>query len=191
MNETVKQETVDAIRLDAETAKAINRLMLDAWPHIAQQKEGTTDFLMQRWMSYKGSHLQRPLYHLAYRAGDLAALAHTFARTIASPEGSMTVMGLANVCVIKSEQGQGLGRQVVKAAFTRIERGDFKFCLFQTSSKVELFYTRLGAVTVGNRFYNSFSEDPMANPFWESVPMRYPAVCPWPASDIDLRGPGF
>ncbi len=103
----------------------------------------------------------------------------------------MTVMGLANVCVLKGERGQGLGRHVVEAAFTRVERVDFEACLFQTSPEVEPFYTRLGAVAVGNRFYNSFSDDPTANPFWESVAMRYPAGAAWPASDVDLRGPGF
>lgn len=191
MNDSIEEKTAEAVRLDEAKAKAINRLMLETWPHIAEQKEGTVDFLLGRWANYAGAYERRPLYHLAYRAGDLVALAHTFARTIASSERELTVMGLANVCVVKGEQGRGYGRRVVQAAFGRVNRGDFQSSLFQTTPGVEPFYARLGAVAVRNRFFNSYAEDPAANPFWEEVAMMYPATGFWSASDIDLRGPGY
>lgn len=191
MNDAIVEKTIDAARLDPNVAEAINRLMLEAWPHIAVQQEGTEDFLMRRWEGYSNSSVQRPLYHLGYRAGELVALAHTFGRTVASEAGEMTLMGLANVCVAKRERGHGLGRRVVEAALARVDRSDFQLSLFQTTPEVAPFYARLGAVTVNNRFCNSLAEDPAANPFWEPVAMRYPATGFWPDSDIDLRGPGF
>ncbi len=191
MNDAVEEIHIDAVRLDSNVAKAINRLMLEAWPTIAEQPEGTADFLMGRWAGYSGSNQHAPLYQLGYRAGELVALAHTFARTVASAEGEMILMGLANVCVAKCERGHGLGRQVVKSAFARVDRGDFKQSLFQTTVEVAPFYICLGAVPVNNRFRNSLAENPAANPFWEPVAMRYPATAVWPNSDIDLLGPGF
>lgn len=191
MPDTIEQQTVDAVELGPDIAQRINRLMLATWPQIAQAKEGTVDFLLHRWTNYSGTEEHRPLYHLVYYAGELVGLAHTFARTIASCEGEMTIMGLANVCVEERERGRGYGRLVVRAAFERIQRGDFSVALFQTTSRVELFYQQLGAVTVNNRFFNSLGEDPNANPFWDPLAMRYPATAPWPKSDIDIRGPGY
>jgi GNAT superfamily N-acetyltransferase len=187
----VVQETIDAIYLNPVTASAINRLMLATWPHIATAKEGTIDFLLQRWATYGGAMKHRPLYHLAYLDGELIGLAHTFPRTIAGAQGEMLIMGLANVCVAQQLRGRGLGRTIVRAAFDRISGADFSVSLFQTTAAVAPFYRRLGAVGVNNRVYNSLAEDPTANPFWDPVAMRYPATAAWPDSDIDLRGPGY
>jgi GNAT superfamily N-acetyltransferase len=184
-------QNIDAVRLNSVTAAAINQLMLATWPHIANAKEGTIDFLLQRWTNYQDAEEHRPSYHLVYLDGELAGLAHTFPRTIASRQGEMVVMGLANVCVTHRHRGRGLGRIVVDAAFDRIRTGEFSVALFQTTAAVEPFYRRLGAVPVHNRFYNSFADDPAANPFWDPVAMRYPASVYWPNSEIDLRGPGY
>jgi predicted GNAT family N-acyltransferase len=126
-----------------------------------------------------------------YSSGELIALAHTFGRTIASREGEMTVMGLANVCVAQRERGRGCGRVVTQAAFARVQQGDFPLALFQTTPEVEPFYWRLGCIAVRNRFCNSLAADPHANPFWDPIAMRYPATIDWTESDIDIRGPGY
>jgi GNAT superfamily N-acetyltransferase len=191
MHHAAEVRAIDAAQIDAGVAGEINRLMLDAWPHLAQQWEGTIEFLLRRWSTYDGPRQEQPLYHLIYQAGELVALAHTFGRTIGSSEGMLTVMGLANVCVEKGLQGQGFGRQAAEAALARVDRGDFPASLFQTSLLVEPFYAQLGAARATNRFFNSLADDPTANPFWEPVVMRYPATAPWPAGDVDLRGPGY
>ena len=191
MATAVEQANVNAAQLDSAVACAIHKLRLEAWPHIAERKDGTAGFLMKHWRDYSGATQHRPIYHLAYAAGDLVAVAHTFAGTIARREGELTIMGLASVCVTKGERGHGYGRLVVQSAFARVDGGDFEFSLFQTTPAVEPFYLRLGAVEAPNRFFNSLAEDPSANPFWDPVAMRYPASGFWPTSDIDLLGPGF
>lgn len=191
MAATVEQIAVHAGQLDSPLANAIHKLRLEAWPHLAGRADGTVEFLMMRWQGYSGSERHQPIYHLVYAAGNLVAVAHTFGRTIASRERELSIMGLASVCVARSERCHGYGRLVVQSAFARVDRGDFEFSLFQTTPAVEPFYRRLGVVTIHNRFYNSFADDPTANPFWDPVPMRYPASGSWPSSDIDLRGPGF
>jgi GNAT superfamily N-acetyltransferase len=113
-------ETIDAVSLEPAIAAAINRLMVATWPHIANAKEGTIDFLLERWTHYDGDEQHRPLYHLAQREGALLGLAHTFPRTIASAQGEMVVMGLANVCVAQTHRAQGLGRLIVESAFDRV-----------------------------------------------------------------------
>jgi GNAT superfamily N-acetyltransferase len=191
MQHAIEERTIDAGPIDARVASDINRLMLDAWPHLTQQREGTVRFLLQRWSAYEGPPQQGPRYHLIYQAGEPIALAHTFGRTVCTSDGALTVMGLANVCVDARWQGRGYGQQVVEAALARVDLGDFPLSLFQTSLKVEPFYLRLGAARATNRFFNSLADDPTANPFWEPVAMRYPATAPWPASEVDLQGPGF
>lgn len=188
---SLELKTVDAICVDLPTAHAINGLMRATWPAIAQAREGTVDFILHRWTHYDGPSRQRPHYHLLWEAGALVGLAHTFGRTISSGDGRRTIMGLANVCVPERLRGRGLGRRVVEAAFSRIDRGDFDCCLFQTTERVAPFYASLGAVQVQNRFFNSLSADPQANPFWDPVAMRFPAAASWPTTDIDLCGPGY
>jgi predicted N-acetyltransferase YhbS len=120
------------------------------------------------------------------------AIAHarTFERVIHSPSSSLTVMGLAGVCVLPERRGEGLGRDVVKKAFRRIEAGDFAVSLFQTA--VPDFYRKLGARSVTNRFVNSRNTgDPDATPWWDPDIMIYPAGFAWPEGTIDLNGTGY
>jgi predicted GNAT family N-acyltransferase len=191
MFEACQVVTAEALHLPLELAEAITQLRLEAWPHIAGRPDATAQFLIDRWRDYAGSHEHRPLYHVALCNGELVAMANTFARTIASGDRRFTIMSLASVCTARRLRGRGYGRSVVRAAFERVVRDGFEFSLFQTTHAVEPFYAQLGAVKVDNRFYNSLSDDPDANPFWDPVPMRYPATGSWPTSPIDLLGPGY
>ncbi len=118
------------------------------------------------------------------------AHAESFARTIRTPEGTLTAMALAGVCVDPACRGRGLGHQVVTAAFSEVEEGRYPLALFQTG--VPGFYAPLGGRTVDNRFFNRLAPDtPETNPWWESSIMIYPATASWPSGDIDLGGPGY
>jgi predicted N-acetyltransferase YhbS len=97
---------------------------------------------------------------------------------------------LAAVCVHPEWRGRGWGRAVAQAAFEHSPRECDGPVLFQTS--VPGFYEKLGARVVANRFFNSLDEEnPQASPFLYDYAMIHPAGWPWPAGDVDLRGPGF
>jgi predicted GNAT family N-acyltransferase len=103
----------------------------------------------------------------------------------------MTVLALARVCTARDFRGHKLGQAVVRAAFAFVDDDTFPFALFQTTDDVQSFYENLGAVRIYNRFVNSLAADPMANPWWSPVIMRYPAGPRWPEGQIDLGGPGY
>ena len=146
MKDIIAEHTIDAIHLDRTVAQAINQLMLATWPQIAQNRVGMIEFLLQRWKHYSGA-VTGTQYHLVYLSGELVALAHKFSRAIASQEGEMILMGLANVCVANRVRGSGYGRLVAQAAFARVKQGDFSLALFQTTPQVETFYQQLGCRT--------------------------------------------
>jgi GNAT superfamily N-acetyltransferase len=103
----------------------------------------------------------------------------------------MNILGLAGVFSVPEARGKGLGRTVVRAAFELVDRGDFPYCLFQTSKAVRGFYESLGACAVSNRITNGLTEQPDVCPFWDDVIMRYPSQGDWPEGTIDLCGPGY
>jgi hypothetical protein len=80
---------------------------------------------------------------------------------------------------------------VVERAFAMVSEGVFQWSLFQTGQGTKAFYEKLGARVVDNRFINSKSENPSANPWWEPLAMAYPSGPGWPEGQIDLNGPGY
>lgn len=121
--------------------------------------------------------------------GVLLGQAETFARTIGWDGGTMTVMGLAGVCVDPARKGQGAGRQVVARAFAEVESGRYPLCLFQT--EVPGFYKRLGCRCVENDFYCLDGDQRIENPWWEPKVMIYPGDGAWPSGAIDLGGGAY
>lgn len=131
------------------------------------------------------------------------ALAHAllFPRDIQTPAGPLRIAELAAVCSHPDHRGRGrgLGRDVVRAAFKRIDDGAYPVSLFQTG--VPDFYARLGARTVENKFINSRWQPPREGespghgtreaPWWNPHVMIYPATYNWPEGEVDLLGPGF
>jgi len=116
--------------------------------------------------------------------------AHTFGRTIGTDQGPLPIMALAGVAVIPEWRGRGLGRSVVRRAFSRVDSGEFAASLFQTD--VPDFYRKIGCCTVHNRFINSLSSlDPTANPWLDNYVMVYPDGFAWPDGVIDLNGAAY
>lgn len=118
------------------------------------------------------------------------ACGRLFARQIMTQKGPLTVGALASVLTRPDLQGNGYGRMIVQAACERVADSTYPLILFQTS--VPAFYEKLGAREIFNRFSDSTSKTPDANP-WRSGPhiMIYPASYPWPDGDIDLCGYGY
>jgi GNAT superfamily N-acetyltransferase len=99
-------------------------------------------------------------------------------------------MALSGVCVWPSYQGRGLGAEIVRRAFGRIDAGEFAVSLFQTT--IPAFYEKLGATSVTNSFANSrHKEHGSTNPWRYDSVMIYPKSYPWPEGPIDLNGPGY
>lgn len=171
---------VESRRATPEEMRAITELVNATWPREAPAP---------------GARAMPPVEqdktHVTIWDGDtLAAHAAFFPRTVRHVAGEFVVMALAGVCVPKDRRGAGLGRRVVLEAFRDVDAGLFRVSLFQTT--VPDFYRRLGAVTVGNRFFNSrHVTGPGKTPWWDPHVMIYPAWTGWPAGDIDLNGPGY
>lgn len=119
----------------------------------------------------------------------IVAHAICFPRAIAVGGKPMTILALAAVCTRTDYRKRGLGSIVIKSCFGRVDRGEFPYCLFQTSHKNRPLYAQLGAAVVPNRIFNSLAADPQANPFWDEIAMAYPPG--FPEGDIDLLGPGY
>jgi predicted N-acetyltransferase YhbS len=133
--------------------------------------------------------------------GDDCALAHAllFPREILTHAGLLRVGALAAVCTDPDHRGKGLGREVVRAAFARVEAGAYPVSLFQTG--VPDFYAKLGSRTIHNTFINSRWQPPAEGrsadhstrdaPWWNPFVMIFPATYAWPEGEVDLVGPGF
>lgn len=128
--------------------------------------------------------------YMVRRDEEILAFGRLFAREIITPSGPLTVGALASVLTRPDLQGNGFGRLIVQGAFDRVHDGTFPVILFQTG--VPGFYQKLGSREVFNRFFDSKSATPAANP-WQSGPhiMIYPAAFAWPDGDIDLGGYGY
>jgi predicted N-acetyltransferase YhbS len=184
-------ETVDRRKITEPDARAIAELLVAVWPRSEKTIETRMGHLMTYWRDYRGPEDEFPRAFIIRQNGLVIAHAAALPRNIGTSNGDITIMGLAQVCSDRAFRGQGLGERVVRAAFDTVDHGSFAHSLFQTSFKVQLFYEKLGACLVTNRIVNSLGEDPVTNPFWDEVVMRYPAPKPWPVGDIDLRGAGY
>lgn len=184
-------EILDARRFSITDARAIAELLSSIWPNPNKPVEYRQQRLLETGRDYHGPEQQAPRSFVIREAGQVIAHAALIPRTIQMPTGETTIAGLSAVCSDKHYRGAGLGELVVRKAFELIDDEIFPFTLFQTNSKVQAFYEKLGAVIVDNHIINSLGNDPQANPFWDEVIMRYPATTPWPEGTIDLLGPGY
>lgn len=175
-----------------DEALAAGQLIADTWPRPDRGPVERAAQLERLGAEYAGPSNEAPISALVFDRELCVAHATSFARTVETAEGPLTVMALAMVTSHEGYRGQGLGALVVRAAFERVDARDFTAALFQTSNAVRPFYERLGACVVTNRIVNSQSDDdPQANPFHDELVMRYPASGPWPEGEIDLAGPGY
>jgi len=186
-----KIEIIDHRTISEPDARAIAELVVSIWPKPGRTIEAFTADILTQWKDYDGPEAQHPRSFLIREGGQVIAHSSAYPRTIGTNEGDFTVLALARVCTDPKVRGRKLGDAVVRASFELVDRGEFPFALFQTTTDVRSFYERLGAVAIDNTFINSLAHDPKVNPFWAEVFMRYPATGNWPKGEIDLRGPGW
>jgi len=189
MSEQFTVESLEETNFSAEKVAPIAELLCAVWPKPGRTVE-TRVAAMTAEMDVADQRLA-PRGFVVCEGGSAIAFAQMLPRTVGTTLGDITIAGLARVCSHPDHRGRGLGEVVVRAAFELVDRGEFEWSLYQTSTKVRPFYERLGAVVAKNRIVNSCGEDPEANPFWDTVVMRYPSNEGWPSGDIDLRGPGY
>jgi predicted GNAT family N-acyltransferase len=184
-------ETIDRRAISEADARDISGLIVSIWPKPDRTVDNFAAAMLTQWTSYQGPESQHPRSFVIRERGRIVAHASAYPRTIGTKAGDMTILGLARVCTDPTVRGKKYGEAVVRAAFGLVDEGSFPFALFQTSRDVRPFYERLGSTVVENQFINSVAEDPMSNPFWAEVLMRYPAGPGWPTGQIDLRGPAW
>jgi predicted N-acetyltransferase YhbS len=182
-------EVLDRRKLTLADARPIAELLAKVF--TKRGFEERLALLMEKWRDYDGPEELHPR-SVIIREGD-KVLAHATAapHVIGTSEGDLTVLGLAHVATDPDARGRKLGQTVVRAVFDLVDHGPYQHALFQTSHSVQAFYEKLGAGLVTSRIVNSRADDPNANPFWDDVVMRYPAVKHWPEGTIDLRSPGW
>lgn len=184
-------ETIDQRTISEENARSIAELLVAIWPKPGRTVETRTAEMLERWKDYDGPEAEYPRSFLVREGSRVIAHAEADPRTIRTQVGDLRVLALCRVCTDPAVRGRRLGQALVRAAFDLVDNGTYPFALFQTRDDVRPFYEKLGAIVAPNRFFNSKAADPMANPFWDPVILRYPTTGEWPASDIDTNGPGW
>jgi GNAT superfamily N-acetyltransferase len=184
-------EVWDARFFTPDQARAIGELINCVWPKPTMSAEKRASQQLAIGREYRGPAEQAPRALVVVEAGRLLAHAAIVPRVAIADGREISIAGLSRVCTDPAARGRGFGEQVVRAALDLVDAGVFDCSLFQVSERVRPFYERLGAVTVQNRIVNSLAADPLANPFWDDLVMRYPAGGGWPTGTIDLRGPGY
>jgi predicted N-acetyltransferase YhbS len=183
-------EILDARTLSDADARAIAELLVKVWPKPGKTVEFRQQQMLDMGRGYHGSDAQAPRSALIRENGRVIAHAALIPRTIGTTAGELTIAGLARVCTDPDCRGQGLGELVVRAIFDVVDDGSFSFAFFQTNSRIQPFYEKLGACLATNPVINSYSQD-LHDPFWDEIKMRYPNGSNWPERQIDLRGPGY
>jgi len=171
----------DPGELKAEQAMQIAALVKATWP----EAEKTFDECVALFMENRDSRS----FYVMQDNGQIIASAQTFPRIIQHEGGALEVRALAGVCVDMDYRGWGLGKKLVREVFDHVADEPNGISLFQT--KVPLFYEKLGAVIIDNKFYDSTSEDPEKSPWWSDYVMVYSKSVAWPDGLIDLNGAGY
>lgn len=181
----------DRDSMNHDTARALVDLWFEVWPDETDDSDVNVRKVLDEMRDEAFAGERRPINWAVMDGGRVLAVARTFARTIDTGAGRMTIMALAGVCSHPAVRGRGYGRAVVKAAFSRVDDGVFPVSLFQTQPRIIPYYERFGAGVVGNRFVNSLAKNPRANPLWDPIAMVYPATADWPDGEVDLLGPAY
>lgn len=184
-------ETMTSRNYHEATARAIADVLCRVWPKPGRTIETRVEKMKADWAAYKGPEEQRPRSIFIREGERVVAHSGVDVRTVGTSQGEVTVLALARVCTDPAERGRNLGAAVIRETFKLVDEGVFPWSLFQTTHKVRPFYEKLGSCLVANRIVNSLGEDPMKNPFWDEIVMRYSSGPGWPNGEIDLRGPGY
>ncbi|MEM1059924.1 MAG: GNAT family N-acetyltransferase [Verrucomicrobiota bacterium] len=174
-------------------AAAILELIQREWPQPDWDREAAVQGLLHPGEADDdASRYRREARRYVIWDGDRAlAQAETFARTIRWESGvEKTVLALAGVVTDPNERGRGYGAAVVRAAFGRVDAGEFPAALFQTNHPG--FYEKLGCRKVANRFADHRDRGGSnTSPWWNDFVLVYPADADWPHGPIDLNGPAY
>ncbi len=130
-------------------------------------------------------------YAVRDAAGRWLGNAGVLTRTLHTTRGPWLVLGLMDVATLPETRGMGLGKRLVRAAWSAVDEGRVAACLLKTSG-ASPFYEKLGARVIDNPLVNSWADGGVdRRPLEGSVAMIYPAEADWPTGEIDLRGPAF
>jgi hypothetical protein len=189
-------EVIDRSNVDPKDLEVILDLHLAAfppWTLTPEQRAAELAEIRADLDKFSEPHVRRPRIFAIRDEGRVIAKATIFPREIATTDGNLWIMALAQTVVTKDQRYRGLGTAVMKAAFQLVDDGHFAFSIYQTSHAVSVFYKKLGAVLVTNPIINSRGRNPekRARPFVDDVVMRYPADRAWPEGTIDLLGSGY
>jgi predicted N-acetyltransferase YhbS len=178
--------------LSADEIQQIAELLCETWPDHDSGVEDRVRFIerLAEEDRKRDRMMPSPRRYVLWEDNRAEVHAYTFERTVETSAGPLSVMALAGVAVAKGRRGQGLGRAVVRQAFSRVDSGEFVVSLFQTG--VPDFYRKLDSRVIENRFVNSLSRaDPDGNPWADEYVMIYPSRFAWPEGVIDLKGRGY
>ncbi len=173
--EDVKTEVMDQV------IGLVDQTWPDSIPHDKTQTQRRGDFLKRN----KGKQC-----HIIFDNEKVVGYAESFQRTVRANTKAIKLLGIGVVCVSTDYRGQGLGEDLIRVCFGRVNHGEFPVCLFQTG--VPEFYSKYNCKEVSNQFVDSTNtENPTQNPFWDPHVMIYPAHYDWPTETIDLHGRGY
>lgn len=177
--------TINANNLEVEVIDQIIALIEETWPLSANKEKSQTE---------KREYFQNlnpgKQCHVIFDENKVVGYAESFKRVVRAHILAIKLLGIASVCVSKDYRGQGLGEDLIRVCFGRVNHGEFPVCLFQTT--LPEFYTKYNCKEVHNQFMNSNNlDEPDKNPFWDPHVMIYPAYYDWPSETIDLHGPGY
>jgi GNAT superfamily N-acetyltransferase len=189
VNTTIEQIWLD--RTDMPQLLAIGTIVAQVWPRPGVTAADRAQQIGAFGRDFVGPQSLVPRSFVVRDGQVVVAHAAAVPRIVGTSRGDLPMVGLARVASHPDYRGQGLGQIVARAVFELVDRGDFAFCLFQTSHAVRPFYERLDCLLVDNPIVNSLAPDKTAKPFTDEIAMRYPAGGHWPLGTIDLRGPGF
>ena len=180
--------TFEDIQFTPEQVRSMIDLLWRVWPNENYTAEqAIADFL--KWQTEPLEQLQKCI-HLIFDENDkVISHAESHVRVMFTPKGAIRLMALGGVCTDPDKRGLGLGSAVVRAAFSRVDKGEFPVCVFQTPAVK--FYESLGAAVCPNNTWvdRKDKENPTAHP-WEpgEALMYYPASFDWPEGEIDING---
>lgn len=181
----MKVVTSQPKQLSKSTIEYINELVYSTWPESPTASLSTKEKIKAFFQRNPGK-----LCHMVYDGKELIAYSESAPRKIVIALQDFEVMALSCVCVNPKYRGKGLGALIVRAAFDRVDKGEFSVSLFQTG--VPEFYTKLDCKHVENQFIDSTNpKEPEKNPFWDDHVMIYPKHFLWPTGRVDILGKGF
>ncbi len=172
--EYLNDRDVDAA-LDAELRGLLSTCFQNPWDDRFRKQRYYHEMPQHRWLIRDGDRL----------------VAHTAAhdKVIGSEAGDLAIGGIAEVCVHPDYRGRGFVREMLAASHAWLIADGRAFSVLFGDERV---YRSSGYVPATNPIRHLIPETGT----WVTEPIPYALVRPltsqpWPAGEIDLRGPTF